>query len=148
MAKPTTYRIPERDIAAAYTAIAKFKDALLTCMTSPVVKIDDPVVVFTADEIVAGPRAELAKFFAKNPHTYMEIDPDDGLDKHDLLDIFFGEPFAEEMQKSMGLTIVVLREAKAALPYSELAAFKLVQEAERKFLSPMLLKAMAYAANR
>lgn len=78
----------------------------------------------------------------------MEIDPDDGLDKHDLLDIFFGEPFAEEMQKSMGLTIVVLREAKAALPYSELAAFKLVQEAERKFLSPMLLKAMAYAANR
>ncbi|NKM94207.1 hypothetical protein [Rhizobium leguminosarum] len=147
MAKPTTYRIPERDIAAAYTAIAKFKDALLTCMTSPVVKIDDPVVVFTADEIVAGPRVELAKFFAKNPHTYMEIDPDDGLDTHDLLEIF-GEPFAEEMQKSMGLTVVVLREAQAMLPDSELAAFKLVQEAERKFLFPMSLKAMAYTANR
>ncbi|MCR6502477.1 hypothetical protein MUO32_25960 [Shinella sp. CPCC 101442] len=148
MAKPTTYRIPEHDIAAAFTAIAKFKDELLSGTASPVLKINDPVVVFTADEIVAGPRAKLAKYFAKNPHTYMEIDPDDGLDYHDLLDIFFCDPFAEEMQKSMGLTMVVLREAQAALANSELAAFKLVQEAERKFVLPMLLKAMAYTANR
>lgn len=148
MAKKTTYRIPEREAAAAYTAIANFKDALHTAAASPIVRIDDPVVVSTVDEIVAGPRAGLSIYLEKNPHTWLEIGPFGGLNYNDLLNIFFGEPFADEMQQSMGLMIIVLREAAMVMKTSELDAFKLVKEAEDNFAFPMLLKAMAYCANR
>ncbi|CAN7331217.1 hypothetical protein [Neorhizobium tomejilense] len=143
------YRIPEHHLAAAYNALAKFRAELLEGIASNVGNIDDPAVVFTVDEIVAGPRVTLAPYFKADPHTYMEIGPFDGLSYGDIYNIFFGDEYVDAMQNSMALTVVVLREvAQAEADGDHDAAVAAIKEIERKFVYPMLMKAIAYCLNR
>ncbi|KQZ50333.1 hypothetical protein ASD54_08745 [Rhizobium sp. Root149] len=141
----STHRIPESETAIADKAIVKFRETLLAGASSPVMTIDDAVVVVTMTEIVAGPRAELLSHIDEATTARLDFGRQTTVSYADLYHIFFGEMTGEEMQRQLNLSMILLRLSDRKVEQGLIdEANDIVRDLDIMVMTPMLVTAMAW----